>query len=67
MKKRPQFKVPNASPTRRDFLTEGGFELWKMLMDMWYRLGRLEMAVAIGGSLLLGLAGAITGRVFELW
>lgn len=57
----------NPDVTSESFATLGGWELWQMMTNLWYRLGRVEVAVAVGGTLLLAMAVAITGRVFEVF
>jgi hypothetical protein len=62
-----RYKLPNSPMVSHDFGSAGGFELWNLMIQLWYRTGRLEVAVLLGGSILLALLSAIVGRVFEVW
>jgi hypothetical protein len=62
-----RYKLPNRPLANNDFGSTGGFELWNLMIQLWYRTGRLEVAVLLGGSILLALLSAIVGRVFEVW
>ena len=62
-----KYKLPNSPLVKESFQSEGGFELWNLMVQLWFKVGRLEIAVAIGGGALLILASGMAGRVFEVW
>jgi hypothetical protein len=64
--KRHRYRPPNPMGAEA-FNSRGGGEMWLLMVQVWHRLGRLEVAVGIGGVLLLALVGAMAGRVFELF
>jgi|AP95_1055475.scaffolds.fasta_scaffold09812_3 hypothetical protein len=61
LKRRPRYTPPN--PQLPEFTSEGGGELWKLVLDMHYKLGALETKTNIIGILVLGGLGAILARL----
>jgi len=53
--------VPNGDPPA--FTSPGGQELWKIVLDMHYKVGALETKTNIIGILVLGGLAAILARL----
>ena len=62
---RKRHNPPN--PHEPDFASPGGAELWRMTLDIYYRMGKLEGKLAFGVALLLGMFAAIMGKLLEAY
>ena len=65
LKRRPKYTPPN--PAIPAFNSEGGNELWKLILDMHYKLGALETKTNIIAVLVLAGLGAILARLLGLF
>ena len=59
LKRREKYVPPN--PHAPAFNSEGGGELWKLILEMHYKLGALETKTNIIAILVLGMLAAVLG------
>lgn len=58
--KRVKYKPNGDAPT---FTSPGGDELWKIVLDMHFKMGTMDAKINIIGVLVLGGLGAILARL----
>lgn len=65
LKRRARYTPPN--PEVPAFNSKGGDELWKLILEMHYKLGALETKTNIIAVLVLAGLGAIFARLLGLF